>query len=500
MDPFSTEAHAAHLWNNGAKAEAMALLERELQTRPNHAGLLWAAARASLGHLHFQAADEYIARALELEGNSPQARLFSAQLLMETSNQYEKAFAILQPLPEQPELLDPATASLTLELMDHLGYEERALELATAWADAAPAPLARSLILPWCRMLARRGGKVAALEMLREWILNSPPNTPAHLTIRAKYDLARLEDSLGQPGHAWESLRSAHRLYQRIMPKRYHPRSVTNDLRAATESIRKGIKAAHPSCESGGREPRVILMAGFPRSGTTLMQRLLVEGVPGLQVNDERDCMGTMNARFVKNPPPACGSGVDPMRQLGKMYLERICDTSGGTNGNLLLDKNPGYVHLIPTYARALQDVRVIWPVRDPRDVLLSCLFVYIPLNPTTPAFLDARALAALIKASYECWHAMRDQLTVPWIECKYENLVHNPEGESARLIDFVTEGLACETSSDRGARPWSALSPTYAEARRPVHGRSIGRWITYESSLKDALRMLAPLAKSLGY
>lgn len=500
--PSPAEAQAAALWNAGSRAQSLTVLQQELRTEPENLSLLLAAGRVCLGLLRFDEADGYFQKALEAAGGAPSTRFHIARLLLTMSRQAAKAFAVLEAPLDPGAAVSPEDGALTLEILDRLGRENEALTLAESWRERAGFAVNPSFLLISSRLQGRRDPASALVPLERISGLARAGGDPS-VAIRAAYEMARIEDRLGRHAQAWESVRKAHLLYQRGLPQPPRPQSMTEHLRRIRSQLLllpRGEKNRAPDKTDRPGFPGIVLLAGFPRSGTTLAQRLLSENIPGLPVSDERNCMGLALQSLGLPPVPPPGTTPAKLRELAGSYYSSVRGMLEKNPERLLLDKCPGSTHLLPAYAMSLPGLRVLWPLRDPRDILVSCLTVYLPPNATTPAFLDPAALADLILASYECWWAVRERLEFPWLEFRYEDLVKDPETEGSRIAAFAMAHLNLPTGKNPEPAAPQALSPSYAEARQPVHANSLRRWTAYSQPLEQAFRILSPLVRKLGY
>ncbi len=131
----------------------------------------------------------------------------------------------------------------------------------------------------------------------------------------------------------------------------------------------------------------------------------------------------------------------------------------------------PDNINLLGLIAILFPRAKVIICQRDPRDVALSCWQIAFRTgswNNNVDHLAQRLADFQRIKAHWE---------RTPPLAClgvDYENLVGNLEPEARRMIDFI--GLdwdpACVQfhSQSRVVR-----TPSLAQVRRPVHGRSVG-------------------------
>lgn len=506
------EGRASQLWNAGARDAALAVLLQALALAPRDTKLLLAAGRACLGLVKLEQAAGYFQEALEFSTEPDPTRWAIAELLVHIGNQPEEALALIRPSapgPAGPPVLTAQHAALLMELLDRTGREQEAAESAAAWlADPGFRNVLHkspSFISRYGMLLGRRGEREAALELLNPAGRRSGESFDPQGPIRCLYAAARLQDAIGRSGAAWATVRRAHLLYAGRLPAVFKPTAKIEQLNWVRQNLDQR-SFGPPAAPTGGEECRVLLMAGFPRSGTTLMQRILGENLPGMTVLDERPCMEPALRSGGFSPVLPAGLEASQLGKLSDAYFSMARRFQGRPPGPVMLDKMPGVTHLIPSYAMIFRDLRLIWPVRDPRDMLISGLFLHLPPNESTPAFIDPLVLASYIKATYDCWWDVRDRLQVPWMECRYEDLVRDPAASAAGLAAFAADGLAIDLNSTSSlAQPLpstspQALSPSYAEARRTIHDRSIGRWKQYTGPLAQAFRILDPVVRKLGY
>ena len=59
-------------------------------------------------------------------------------------------------------------------------------------------------------------------------------------------------------------------------------------------------------------------------------------------------------------------------------------------NGRVLIDKNPELTLLLPLVARVFPEMKVVFALRDPRDVVISCFTQQLPLNPVSVQLSNA--------------------------------------------------------------------------------------------------------------
>ena len=167
----------------------------------------------------------------------------------------------------------------------------------------------------------------------------------------------------------------------------------------------------------------------------------------------------------------------------------------------VLLDKNPELVGMLPLVARVFPEMRILFALRDPRDVVISCFVQQLPLNPVSVNYLTLEDTAKKYAATMRNWMKIRGMLKNPWIEVRYEDMVADLESQARKALDFV--GLPWDDSVlqyHQRAQQKHVHSPTYEAVTKPVYTTSIGRWRNYERHLAPYLEILQPFVREFGY
>jgi tetratricopeptide (TPR) repeat protein len=252
----------------------------------------------------------------------------------------------------------------------------------------------------------------------------------------------------------------------------------------------------------------LAILAGHPRSGTTLLEQMLAAH-PGVTTTDET---GVLRSQFIEPIVLGAESTEASQREVNEfdvaqleagraVYFRATAAHLGEPfDGRLLVEKDPLATQDLGFILRLLPESRVIFPLRDPRDVCVSFFFTLVPLNADSAPALDLAGTCASMALSLRLWRRWRRVIPQRWMEVRYEQLVRQPERELRSLLaalDLPWEQsvLTPAGRSDRGVR-----SPTYADVAQPLHSRAIGRWQHYAEWLEPHLGPLRELLKEFGY
>lgn len=368
------------------------------------------------------------------------------------------------------------------------------------------------------RVARRRGDTERARELLTA-AAHCMANQPNDILTKARagYELARLHDEQGNYAAAWDALLGAKRA-QLVLVKPGQVAAARNRLAPHTQLIDRvtakdfdrwsasaGDGSASGGSDSGGR---AAVLTGLPRSGTTLLERIL-DSHPAVVGADERHVLArvALPGLFDDHKPPAdpvAAFDAIPAERLAQQrakYFDLMAQSLGEPlNDQMLLDKNPSMLRLLPGVRRLLPGAPVIVALRDPRDVLVSMLFTWMPLNQVSLQMLSADDAAAYAEDELNAWLTLREKMP-SWTELRYEDLVADLPAVVKRTVAAL--GLDWDEAvlgyAERNAAR-QVDSPTYEQVDKPVYSSAVGRWRNYETRLGAALDRLGPVAKHLGY
>jgi len=159
----------------------------------------------------------------------------------------------------------------------------------------------------------------------------------------------------------------------------------------------------------------------------------------------------------------------------------------------------------LPLVARLFPGARVLFALRDPRDVVLSCLRSAFRMNAMTYAFTSLTGAAACYDACMAMAEVYRRVLPLTMTEVRHEAFVADPAGELARVAAFI--GLAVDperaaqmldVAATAARRP--AQTPSAPQLQAGINARGLGRWRAVAAEMAPVLPVLAPWAARFGY
>lgn len=326
---------------------------------------------------------------------------------------------------------------------------------------------------------------------------------------RAHKELARILDKLGDYAQVFPHLHAAAAV-SGALPE------ISNQNKALTPAMLKANRAGFDR-ELLGRwsgtefpqgQPAPIFLVGFMRSGTTLTQEVL-DAHPGVLVADEADFIWAMHRELHLMDK----SGGDTAAKLKRLdlagiihlrdfYWKRVHQRFGDSLGKrLLVDKftmntiDLGLINVI------FPDAKVVFVMRDPRDVCVSCFMQLMVPSPVTVHLLTWRGTAEFYAMVMEWWMHIRQQMTLDFIEFRYEDAVTQFEPTFRRIFAFL--GLTWDAGVadfHKHAAGKHIATPSRTQVSQPLYTSSVTRWRHYEPEFPAVSELLKPFIRAFDY
>lgn len=268
---------------------------------------------------------------------------------------------------------------------------------------------------------------------------------------------------------------------------------------AEDEALFATITAAFPTPQqkpsAGCASDEPIFVIGMPRSGTTLVERI-ISSHPGVHSAGELLNFGLTLKRHSGSHTPLM-LDVDTIQRaealdwasLGEQYIRSTRPSTGGKPH--FIDKLPHNFLYAGWIARALPNARIICLRRDPVDTCLSNFRqLFARQSPNFGYSFDLLDTGR--------YYALFDRLMAHWqhvlpgriLEISYETMVNSQEASTRRLVEFC--GLSWDDSClefEHNTAPVNTAS--VVQVRSPIYRSSLKRWKKYEPQLGALLAVL---------
>lgn len=245
----------------------------------------------------------------------------------------------------------------------------------------------------------------------------------------------------------------------------------------------------------GGCRP--IFIAGLPRTGTTLIERI-VSSHPDVASAGELNAFpaalaragGGRLRRLIDADLIASAPGLD-LAAVGRDYEARVRGELGLTGR--FVDKLPLNAFLVPAILGALPDARVILVRRHAADTVLSLYRQMFGATARNLDYsLDLEATARHVVAFEQLVSRLSAEMPADrFMLVSYEDVVADVEGQARRMLDLC--GLPFDPACvDFHANATPVATASAAQVRQPVYATSIGRWRRWRAGIEPALKILS--------
>jgi tetratricopeptide (TPR) repeat protein len=279
----------------------------------------------------------------------------------------------------------------------------------------------------------------------------------------------------------------------------------------AIVNLKRYFDAADPenwrAPDDGGDTPGSarthVFLAGFLRSGTTLLEQVLASN-PDIDALEEKALLHEEGERYLTSV-----EGLDALAKLTpaeadamrRAYWNRVKDHGLNVEGRIFVDKQPLNTTKLPLIAKLFPKAKLIFALRDPRDVVFSCYRRHFGVNGMTYAFLKLDTAARFYAGVMDLTELFRAKLACEVYEHRYEDMVVDFEPRVRAVCDFL--GIAWDDKMREFNKYVPALdlrSPSVMQVRKPLYSDALAQWRRYGEDLQPIVPILAPWAEKFGY
>ncbi|TBR10233.1 MAG: sulfotransferase family protein [Lysobacter sp.] len=340
-----------------------------------------------------------------------------------------------------------------------------AMRIAPQWVEPVAAALALDHAAPAEPL------RLSAAQMACDVAIPADGRASLH------YALGKAADAGGRHADAWEHW-SAANAARRSQGVAESPAAVGARMRSLRSfyAPSKVRRLARPT----GAGVRPVLIVGMPRSGTTLAEQVLASH-PRIHGAGELPTFAQLHMRLAAEP--AAMADTFRLDAAANDYLSAL-SRHAPADAVCLVDKQPYNFMFLGLAAILFPETRVVWCRRDPRDVAVS---IYGEnFGPQATYATDLQDIRVLVEAHDRLMAHWRSVLDLPVYELRYEALVGNFEHETRRLVEFTGMEWDAACLEFHQTRRVVQTNSRW-QVRRPVSGRSVGRWRHYAPWLREA-------------
>ncbi|HEX4299323.1 MAG TPA: sulfotransferase [Gammaproteobacteria bacterium] len=251
-------------------------------------------------------------------------------------------------------------------------------------------------------------------------------------------------------------------------------------------------------------EPTPAFLVGFPRSGTTLLDTML-GAHPRVFVMEEQPSIQAMLDLYIAR---GLHYADDLARLTSAHHAElraahqQVSRAAGWDGVRRLVDKSPFGTSHLGLIHQVFPAAPIVFMVRHPCDVILSCFMNNFKLHSGTVHFTRLDSTVALYCSIMDLWQLYVQRLPLKYLVLRYEDLIASPEAEMRRLTGFLDLPWEPQVLDHRAAALQRGYIPTpsYSQVSQPLYRSSSDRWRRYAAHLEPYMPQLMPYIRAFGY
>lgn len=354
--------------------------------------------------------------------------------------------------------------------------------------------------------LESRVGKSSKAKRRLESVLKVSEKLQPEEAFRAHKELAAVLDKLGEFDTVFEHLHAAADL-SKVLPDMQSQDSLLVPDLLKTYQAEFDFELLNRFEFESERSPPVFLM-GFLRSGTTLVQEVLAAH-PDVFVADETEFVAAMRgelSRIVGNartvPEQLRNIDIDGIKQLRRFYWRQVDERFGSATGkSLLVDKTTLNTIDLGLINCVFPDAKVLFVVRDPRDVCLSCFMQTMTPTPVTVHLSSWQGTVEFYARVMQWWLYIKPQMAMTCFEFRYEDAVAEFESTFRGVFEYLKLLWVPEVAEFHlNAANKFIASPSYHQVALPLYDSSLGRWRNYPDEFSEVEDTLHFYVNYFGY
>jgi hypothetical protein len=254
--------------------------------------------------------------------------------------------------------------------------------------------------------------------------------------------------------------------------------------------------------------PSPTFLLGFLRSGTTLTEQVL-GAHPQVFASDESSILHELTLELARisgvadNVPAGLRkAGLEGIRHLRRFYWDRVREEyADAASGKVFVDKNAMNTIELGLISVVFPDAKILFALREPRDICLSCYMQAFAPAPVTVNLLSWEGIARQYAAVMDFWLSLRGHIAPAYLELRYEDTVNEFEATYRRVFEFLGLEWRPEVIAFHEKAVGRYIStPSFAAVSQPLYSSAVARWTRYAKHFAPVLPLLDRFIKVFGY
>lgn len=328
-------------------------------------------------------------------------------------------------------------------------------------------------------------------------------------TARALQELVGVLDKLGEYEQSFDACLRAKAMYRQLPEMRaFDTGHIFKAIARNKAGFDQALLQRWLPAELTDNLPAPTFLMGFLRSGTTLTEQVLAAH-PDVFNSDENDLIHGLIQELqiltgCRDDTPAGLRKLDleGVRKLRGYYWRRVKEEYGEEAlKKRFVDKVALNSIDIGLISSVFPEARIIFALRDPRDVCLSCFQqAFKPANVTVN-LMTWEGVANQYAAVMDLWLYIKTMIQPRYLELRYEDTVNDFENNFRTVFALLDLQWSPEVSAfHENAKGRYIATPSFADVAQPIYTRALARWHHYEQFFTPILPTLAPYIEAFGY
>lgn len=261
---------------------------------------------------------------------------------------------------------------------------------------------------------------------------------------RAEKELANILDKMGEYGEVFAHLHRSAEVVNDIPEIQKQGAELVPAMLRSNQSDFTG-ELLHRWDDVKFDDAAPVFVIGFMRSGTTLAQEVL-DAHPDVFVADEsrlvfalNNELGRMTKKSGSCAEQLAALDLEDIKHLRQFYWDRARTQFGDeARQKYFVDKTTMATIDLSLINGVFPDAKVIFVIRDPRDVCLSCFMQVMEPTPSTVQLLSWQKTVDFYSQTMDWWLYIKQHMTLDFHAFHYEDAVENFEPALQKVFNFL--------------------------------------------------------------
>ena len=249
--------------------------------------------------------------------------------------------------------------------------------------------------------------------------------------------------------------------------------------------------------------PAPVFLLGFPRSGTTLLEQMLSAHSRLTTLEEQETFIDIYSEHHLEtfNLDQLANMSPQQIAHFREKYWERVSQHISIREGEVLIDKLPLNSAMLVYIYRLFPKAKIIFCVRDPRDVALSCYQQRFEMNTAMYQFLELGSTVNYYKTVMQLAKTTLEKFPFNCYFNHYQDIVDDHSIQLKKIIEFLELNWEDEVLNYRKKSNQNLINtPSNRQVVKKIYKTAINKWKNYQPFIHDELDALEKWVKYWGY